>query len=69
MPQKIGESYFSELYKSVEAGSLSDDKTKAEAMINYKKKLVVNNETDEDNEGGNSFNYDGFDYDGRNEEY
>lgn len=67
LPRKIAEMYFREIYKNVEISSMSDEKTKAEALMNYKKKIVSDGET-ETGLGQNDFNYDGFDYDGRNEE-
>jgi hypothetical protein len=66
LPPKTQEYWGKELIKITERSALSEDAIKAAALINYKTKVI--DESIESTPEKNNFNYDGMDYDGRNEE-
>lgn len=68
LPRPLAEYVLRELIRNTEAGAMSEEKTKVEALINYKNKTVDENiDIDKGGEEGDLFSYEGYDYDGKNE--
>lgn len=67
LPAEIMEFYFKELNKLASVGAMSEEHIKAEALISYKNKEVIDDAGEEEKEKNDLFTYEGFDYDGKNE--